>query len=228
MSLTRQYNKLIKCLLGVRNNTSTNLCHIESGIRPITHVLSVRRKRFLESKVASPDMEEPFLIVLALCRNANTPGFKFIQNAMQYNCDVNPLVNIINLVSNKPEEATKYNTYKTVLHPSLNVHKIYSSDNYIPDFIRKEFTRLRLMSHDLKIETGRWSRVPRDLRRCICNGRSVKTEYHVSIGCILTRELRRKFDMYNIQNLNDLFMESNNVNTVCRYVYEVLNIYRNL
>ena len=108
-----------------------------------------------------------WFVVFNLCRAANTPGFKFIQSAMQYDDNINPLDNIIHLVTNKPEEATKYHTYKSVLNPSLGVHNIYSDDIYIPDYTRMAFTRIRLMSHDLKTETGRWSRTPRDLRVCL-------------------------------------------------------------
>ncbi len=39
--LTSQYNKLMKCLLDVKNNTSSNLCNIESRIKPVYHVVCV-------------------------------------------------------------------------------------------------------------------------------------------------------------------------------------------
>ena len=226
VSLTSQYSKLMKCLLGVRNNTSSNLCHIESGIKPVYHVVSVRRKRFLERKLASLDRNEPFHIIFDLCREAETPGFKFIQSAIQYDDNINPLDKIINLVTNKPEDATKYQTYKSVLNSSLGVHKIYSEDIYIPDYIRVAFTRIRVMSHNLKIETGRWSRTPRDLRVCPCDGQTTQTEQHVLLECTLTRQTRQKYDMVNKQNLDVLFNETQDVNTLCRYVYEVLSIYK--
>ena len=37
--IERQYNKLVKCLLSVRNNTSINLCVVESGITPIKDII---------------------------------------------------------------------------------------------------------------------------------------------------------------------------------------------
>ena len=145
-------------------------------------------------------------------------------------CDIWPFLwpSIINLVSNKPEDATKFNTYRTVLNPGLIVHQVYSREQYVPDFTPIAFTRLRLMSHDLKIETGRWSRVPRDMRRCQCDGTSVQSEYHVLVDCLLTREIRRKFELHNIQNLNDIFNENNNVNKICNYIYDALNVYKSL
>ena len=44
------YNLLIKSLLDVRLNTSTNLCLAESGIPPTQFVVASKRKRFLMSK----------------------------------------------------------------------------------------------------------------------------------------------------------------------------------
>ena len=39
-SIERQYNQLVRCLLGVRKNTTIDLCLIESGIPPLHHVLA--------------------------------------------------------------------------------------------------------------------------------------------------------------------------------------------
>ena len=44
--IEQQYNQLVKCLLGVRKNTSTNLCLFESGIPPLSHVISKQRCTF--------------------------------------------------------------------------------------------------------------------------------------------------------------------------------------
>ena len=50
-SIETQYNHLIRCLLGVRKNTSTNLCLIEAGIPPLKHVISKRRCKYLMDKI---------------------------------------------------------------------------------------------------------------------------------------------------------------------------------
>ena len=150
-----------------------------------------------------------------------------MQRALQFSCDIDPLEKITESARNKPESATKYITYKSVLNPSMIVHKVYSDIQYIPDYMRQAFSRLRLMSHDLKIETGRWSRIPREMRRCQCDGLSVQTEYHVLVSCTLTRLLRIKYDLNRIQNLDDLF-EHGEISIVCKYIYESLNIIKNV
>ena len=39
-----KYNLLVKCLLGVRKNTSINLCFVESGIPPPQFVIVIKTK----------------------------------------------------------------------------------------------------------------------------------------------------------------------------------------
>ena len=61
-------------------------------------------------------------------------------------------------VSNK----SKMVTY-TDLNPTLKKPCLYTQD--VPEHVRIKITRLRLSSHNLKIETGRWSRLPNETER---------------------------------------------------------------
>ena len=65
-------------------------------------------------------------------------------------------------IHDKLRSATKYATYCVKLNPDLEIHDVYKRNVYIPDYLRVSFSRLRLMFHNLKIETGRWSRIPRE------------------------------------------------------------------
>ena len=87
-------------------------------------------------------------------------------------------------------ETTCRQTYITI-NPSLRMHEKYTILNDIPEWARVSFTRLRLSSHYLKIETGRWSRTPRCLRLCECG--EVQTEEHVLISCPYSNELRQTY-----------------------------------
>ena len=73
-----QYNSLVKCLLGVRKNTSNKLCMVESSIPPFTEVVKKRRYNCLKAKVECADIEQPFRIVYEFCRQENTPGYRFL------------------------------------------------------------------------------------------------------------------------------------------------------
>ena len=66
-------------------------------------------------------------------------------------------------------------TYRT-MNPGLNIHDIYVNGG-IPEHARIAFTRIRLSSHRLKIETDRWSCIEQDARLCTCG--HVRTEEHV-------------------------------------------------
>ena len=50
------------------------------------------------------------------------------------------------------------------------------------------FTRSRLSSHRLKIETGRWARIEPEDRLCMCG--QIQTEEHVLLYCVLTDHIR--------------------------------------
>ena len=63
----------------------------------------------------------------------------------------------------------------------MTLHYIYASKGFIPDYTRRSFTSLCLMSHNLKIETERWSRVPPELRVCVCNEGKVEDEHLVVV-----------------------------------------------
>ena len=87
--------------------------------------------------------------------------------------------------------AANMKTYVS-LKSSLSVHPVYIvNDATIQDYLRTVFTRCRLSSHKLKIETGRWACIDPEERLCICG--SIQTEEHVLLDCVLTSHIR---DMY--------------------------------
>ena len=74
----------------------------------------------------------------------------------------------------------------------------------IPDRDRVYDTRLRLSSHKLAIETGRWSRIRREDRLCrapvVCVG-LLKTEEHVICHCPLSDHIRSQFGTVSFSNI---------------------------
>ena len=56
----------------------------------------------------------------------------------------------------------------------------------------KSFARFRFSSHNLEIETDRFSNIPRDLRLCkICNGSYTETEFHFLLCCPKFTDMKR-------------------------------------
>jgi hypothetical protein len=85
------------------------------------------------------------------------------------------------------KDDSKLRTYKLFKH-NINI------ENYLVDRInvstRKEFTKLRVSAHQLRLETGRFTKpkTPVDDRLChFCNTRSVESEEHFMMACPLSR-----------------------------------------
>ena len=216
------YNKLLRILLGVRENTSINMSLIESGKEPAKFLIRKRQKLFLINKMKNRDMEEPFQKVYEMCRSKNTPGFRFLQKTIIDHQNEESLEKYVNVVKNSA--LSKFETYRTKLNPELNTHKIYGKTVYIPDYLRTSFSRLRLMSQGLRIETGRWSRTKRVNRVCQCNGTSVQDECHVVLVCSLSVHLRTEFGMLFFASMNSL-IESEDIYNLCKYIHKVLKLY---
>ena len=69
---------------------------------------------------------------------------------------------------------------------------IYWRRKEIKEFDRVAVTRIRLSSHRLAIETGRWSRLPREERKCTCG--EIQTERHIVNECVRTSDVRMVYD----------------------------------
>ena len=68
-------------------------------------------------------------------------------------CDIQLLKNNIS-----SSDSSRRVTYVNIMNPSLSVHDIYTKRCYIYESHRVAFTRFRVSSHSLAIETGRWNR----------------------------------------------------------------------
>ena len=137
----------------------------------------------------------------------------------------NPFVAIADSIKDRALTSSKFHVYANELNISLNVHPIYKSSIFIPDYQRQSFSRIRLISHNLKIETGRWSRIPRERRVCSCDATQLQTENHVLTSCPLTHNIRINYPMLDFSDLDRLFSEELHILQLCSYVHEVLVLY---
>ena len=92
----------------------------------------------------------------------------------------------------RASNATRRITYLS-LNPDLILSELYSASFSVPEFARISVTRLRTSSHRLKIETGRWARIPRNLRLCPCG--EIQNEDHVLLRCPMSQQLRFTFPL---------------------------------
>ena len=72
------------------------------------------------------------------------------------------------------------------------------------DFIRIALTRLRLGSHHLNIERGRWHNIEYiDRKCCMCN--DIEDEFHFVLICPRFHEIRKKYLPYDLYNNPSMF-----------------------
>ena len=223
-SIEKSYNKLVRILLGVRNNVPILLCLAELGLNTAKYEVEIKRKSFLDVKLRNVDTEEPFHFVFEMCRRNNTPGYRILKKCIEGEISGLSIENIHTMINEKPESATKYSAYRSKLNIDLVCHPVYKDVAYVPDFKRQAFTRLRLMSHNLKIETGRWNRTPRDARLCICSRNEVQDEEHVLLFCPLSRHLRDSYQQLNFSSIGEL-INGGDIGELYNYIFRVLELY---
>ena len=121
-------------------------------------------------------------------------------------------------------QRTKFVTYRTI-NPNCVAHQVYSRDPHsmtlIPEYLRIGFTRMRLSSHRLRIETGRWARLPREHRLCRCG--AIQDEQHVLQDCPLVQHIR---DCYQKQVMYPDILQSASEIQDFKYIHDIMTYYQ--
>ena len=95
---------------------------------------------------------------------------------------------------------SKLNTAKLTFYDKVKDN--FQQEPYLNDVTnfpaRSALTKLRISAHDLKIETGRYSLLPREERSCdwcklVTSNNNIENENHVLLECDLYASLRRDF-----------------------------------
>ena len=111
------------------------------------------------------------------------------------------------------------------LHPDLSVQSIYSSSDVFADGLRIAFTRVRLSSHRLRVETGQWARIPHGQRHCQC-GTKVQIEQHFIAKCPLVDSIRSSYSNSSVDFAN--FMASSKSAQQLVMIERILDFYKHL
>ena len=201
--LESTYYSLVKSCLGVRTSTPNKLALVESGMPTLKAMITSRQFNFFTKYVGNlkenTARKEVFDTILE-------SGCDYMQHYVQlmnthhtkkeikehYH---NQLLSEINETAQKPENY-KFNIYKQ-FNPELkpiDTHKTHH-----------KFARLRLSSHNMPIETGRWSRIKREDRLCsTCN--TLGDERHFIYDCtdIDRTDLEDIPELHQLQNYEKL------------------------
>ena len=142
-------------LFGVRRSTSNEAVLIESGYPDFEALVRSRQNRFFEKVGERNDvMNDPLMFTLSLSHRENHVVSRYINEVME---EVDILASDLRVRKEKIQLSTRTQlmTYQ-IMNPNLSVHPLYESiDRVGDDYLRISFSRFRLSSHRLKIETGR-------------------------------------------------------------------------
>jgi hypothetical protein len=217
------YLATAKALLGVRMQTPSDLVYIELDIPSVQCLVKKKQIDFLQKVKNSEFFEKcPLKVVLNMARDCKCPMGLYLSELESSHID--PVTQFKNSIREKvtSSQSSRCTAYKCI-NPTLSTHEMYSRQSHVFEQHRIATTRILVGSHLLKVETGRWSRIPRENRTCSC-GNAVQTEDHVLINCPETDNLRQRFSQLPFTSTADL-MGSPQISQLCKYCYEVLNLY---
>ena len=217
--LDKPYLSSLKQMLGVRHTTCNDTIMIELGIGDAQSTVKDIQYNYLR-KVSNSQSHVLLCNLMADAIAHNTPMGREIQNILGTNGDFTGI--FVQNLRNKVRTSTSTRRHDYVsLNQTLLPYKLYKDS--VPEYARISTTRLRLGSHRLKIESGRWARIPRNNRLCTCKT-DIQTESHVLLDCPKTLYLRNSIPtIKNCNNLNNLF-ETIDTHTLATYISKVLRL----
>ena len=207
---------IIETLLAVRQTSCNNICLVEYIMPTLKAAIPYRQYKYLTEKFKCLEDNSPLKFALNLVKSVNTASYKLMKEILGdsniINKDKHKLVNAIKLNTVSSKRATYIS-----MNPSLYSPKIYQNDT-INEYKRIQYNRLRLPSHYLSVEIGRWSRTPQEERLCTCL-QDVQTENNIVFQCELTAFIRLEYHI-TVSNLVQLF--NLNAKLIASFVYDVI------
>ena len=159
------YMKGIKCLLGVRSQTTNDVVLLEAGYPSLRALVKSKQKSFFEKVMKEREsmLDDPLMHVIRLTWSKNAKMSGYLRSLS--NCEDFVKADRCARVERVRSSAqTKSATYSAI-NPMFEVHSIYKNcDEVVDDYLRIAFTRFLPSPHRLRVETGRGSRVPRERR----------------------------------------------------------------
>ena len=196
------YMAAVRHLLDVRRSTPTMTCLVEAGIPSIQALVKYKQSKFLHCMFEQRrDLQDsdPLMFTLNFMEHNNRALYSHIDELMELDLKVylmNEHDELCRKLSESPEEKTKLRLY-LLMNPELTVHPLYKvsdSERALEDNLRIAFTRIRLCSHKLRSETGRWNGTPPDQRFCPHCSDTIQNEEHI-LQCPATLDIRNRFNL---------------------------------
>ena len=201
------YYKLIKSALNVRPSTPNKIVVIESGLLPLRALVRKRQLKFFRKFKVSMEENSVRRSVFdqLLLPDNKTDYMKHYASLDETYAKPNDIYveTMSNLRSEIRQKASDSNThYKYYIYTKINPELLPSP--FLTCMNADSITRFRCGSHNLPIETLRWSRLPRENRLCPkCH--VLGDEYHFVFRCV---EFPGYFED-NDSNLSQIWRDKN-------------------
>ena len=197
--LESTYVKMLKCCFNVRSNVPNDILYIESGFLPIKAIILMRQYNFYKRfrKNLKPDSRRGKMMEVLLEKKTNF--LKHYENLVaKYASSNEILAEFSSNIQQKIHKKANAGRYKFQIYVKINPQLSISPFLNIVHPVAGDITKFRLGSHYLPIETGRWSRKPRNERICLNCG-VLGDEEHVLYRCTLIP--REDVDLENMSEL---------------------------
>ena len=188
----------LKTALSIRFNTCNEIVYIETGTYPTTCIIKKRQIQFWSSLIRNLDVNSSLSKLILSARNVNLPYIMYYDNlvtkyASADQCERILKSEFLNSIKVKIRNANLTDP-NSKLGSYLEVNPDVSSPSYnnnIFEIERIHITRFRTGSHNLHVETGRFSypRIPREQRLCVC-GNGIQTLRHVLLECNIIANMK--------------------------------------
>ena len=210
------YYSTLKQMLGVRATTCNDLCLVEAGEPSPVQFIRQLQKRFLDRLKNRPSFNGSYLeTILQLVETHSAPSANMVRTILEH-----PIEQTENAVHLQIREATTTRrTSYLAMNRELTLHEAYRQQ--IREQHRIALTRLRLSSHHLSYERGRWSRIPQESRMCECG--EVSSDHHVLLRCAITENARQSCAQLDYSTLHSLMnSEPSELAEYCHQIFQVM------
>ena len=219
-SLEQPMLRTLKELLGVRAQTCSDLVYLELGQPSAKAMVLDRQQKFFAQLTNRPNYDSSIVKkVIDLVIRVKSPMGRNLLELLRSRTSYVTAELMSRVASVQSSDSSRRKDYLHV-NPNLTRHTAYDSPG-IPEYVRIAFTRLRLSSHRLRMEVGRWSRIPRDLRLCQCG--SVQTMEHILLVCPIAADLRATFPMLCFLSVEEL-MSTQSSKDLCTFSFKLLDL----
>ncbi len=197
-----------------------DICLVECGYPTLSALIKEKQYKYYRNitRTRAGMDDDPFMFMLSVARDNNTPGSRYIDSVMTH-VQSSFIVDSLNSIKDNVRTAngSKFKTYCET-NPEMIKHCMYTNGQ-IPEWHRIPYSRFRLSAHRLKVETGRWSRIPREARLCDCGIHQVQDEKHFIETCLYLIDLRLEYP-----NMTFELPEFHDQHESASFVYKAMNI----